>query len=342
MASRKDTDKKSSGQKRASGQQGSGGQQGSNRQQGTQGNLGAQGRERSQSDRRSASGGRDSGQMSEDAGRPQSWEGRGEWAGGEQTGQTGQERSERGQQWGQERNDRGASSGQWDQERNERGASSGQWGQERTERGATSGGRPSDQRRIGEDAWSEGRTQQRGMRDEMGGGRERQGNGDRDQRMTRRGIGGERQAGLSRGGLQQWSPFQDIGRAFGLGSLFSHPLFSRTLSSFEEFMPSTDVYVDGDSLVVKADLPGMSRDDVNVSIDNGDLVVSGERRHESNVDERNMYRSECAYGSFYRRVPLPQGADPEHVEARFRDGVLEVKVPLKEQSGENSRRVEIR
>jgi HSP20 family protein len=270
MASRKDNQKKSAAQKRTSGQQAATGQQGS---------IGQQGRGRAQPDR-STAGTRGGGQMSEDSGRPQSWEGRSEWAGTEQTGQ---------------------------------------WGQERNERGTTSG-RPSDQRRIGEDAWSEGRTQQRGARDE-----------------TR-----QRQAALSRGALQHWSPFQDLGRAFGLGSWLSHPLFSRGLSSFEEFMPSTDVYLDGDNLMVKADLPGMSRDDVDVRIDNGDLVVSGERRHESEVDERNMYRSERAYGSFYRRVPLPQGADAEHVQARFRDGVLEVKVPLREQAAENTRRIEIR
>jgi HSP20 family protein len=245
MASRKETERKSSGRKRAAGQQGS---------------------ERAQPDRRSTGGARESGRQNEETVKPQSWEGRSEWAGSERTGQ-----------WGQERGD---------------------------------------------------------------GGSERR--GDREQRVARRGEGGGRQAGPSRGALQHWSPFQEMGRAFGFGPLFSHPLFSRTLSSFEEFMPSTDVYLDGRALVVKADLPGMSRDDVDVCIENGDLVVSGERRHESEVDERNVYRSERAYGSFYRRVPLPQGADAEHVEARFRDGVLEVKVPLREETPDSTRRIEIR
>ena len=78
-----------------------------------------------------------------------------------------------------------------------------------------------------------------------------------------------------------------------------------------------------------------------VLVHHGDLVMRGERRHESDVDERDMYRAERFYGSFMRRVPLPPGAEPDEIEARFQDGVLEVTVPLHEGGGEETRQIEI-
>jgi len=93
-------------------------------------------------------------------------------------------------------------------------------------------------------------------------------------------------------------------------------------------MPTTDVYRTNGNLVVKADLPGLSKDDVEVKVEDGFLIVQGERREEKEKKEKEYYRSECSYGSFYRRVPLPDDVDADKISAKVHDGVLEVTVPL--------------
>lgn len=92
--------------------------------------------------------------------------------------------------------------------------------------------------------------------------------------------------------------------------------------------PKIDVFSKDDKLHVKADLPGMRKEDIDVEIANGALIIKGERRDESEVKEEHYYRAERRYGSFYRQIPLPDGADLDKIEASFKDGVLEVSVPM--------------
>lgn len=92
--------------------------------------------------------------------------------------------------------------------------------------------------------------------------------------------------------------------------------------------PKLDIYEKKNQLVVKADLPGMSKSDVDVAIEEGDLVVRGERQEEAEVEEENVYRVERSWGKFFRRVPLTFEVDPAKVQATFKDGVLEVTMPL--------------
>jgi HSP20 family protein len=89
-----------------------------------------------------------------------------------------------------------------------------------------------------------------------------------------------------------------------------------------------DVFEKDGRMVVKADLPGIKREDIDVSLDRGDLVIRGERREEKEVKEEAYYRAERAYGSFYRRIPLPFAVSSDQVSATFKDGVLEVTVPI--------------
>jgi HSP20 family protein len=93
------------------------------------------------------------------------------------------------------------------------------------------------------------------------------------------------------------------------------------------FMPRIDVFKKDGSLVVKADLPGMKREEIHVALEEGGLVLKGERKEETKVEKENYYKAECAYGSFYRRVPLAFEVKPEDIVAKFTDGVLEVTVP---------------
>jgi HSP20 family protein len=95
-------------------------------------------------------------------------------------------------------------------------------------------------------------------------------------------------------------------------------------------VPHIDVQQRGNELVVKADLPGLRPEDINVSVDRGMLTISGERRREEREEREGFIRSEVSYGTFYRTIPLPDGADEGRVAATFRNGVLEVTIPVSE------------
>jgi HSP20 family protein len=94
-----------------------------------------------------------------------------------------------------------------------------------------------------------------------------------------------------------------------------------------EFMPSVDMYEQDGDLITKVELPGVNKDDVDVTLEGGDLIIRGERKQESEVKEENYYRMERSYGSFYRRLPLPEGIQTDKISATYADGVLEVRMP---------------
>jgi HSP20 family protein len=105
--------------------------------------------------------------------------------------------------------------------------------------------------------------------------------------------------------------------------------------------PDTETFLRDDQFVIRMDLPGMAKDDVNVEIADDSIVIHGERQnaHEENRD--GYYRSERSYGRFYREVPLPDGAQPETAKANYKDGVLEVTVKAPARQLNRPRRVEI-
>ena len=113
------------------------------------------------------------------------------------------------------------------------------------------------------------------------------------------------------------------------------------LAGASNWMPQVDVFERNGRLITKIDLPGMKKDDIKVEVSDGQLLISGERRMESEATEEQFYRCEREYGSFYRSVPLPEGAKLEDVQATFADGVLEVSVPLAVKAEARPRRVEI-
>lgn len=96
----------------------------------------------------------------------------------------------------------------------------------------------------------------------------------------------------------------------------------------EAWAPKIDVMERDSRLITRFDLPGVKKDDVDVEVMDGQLIVSGERKRESEETKGSVYRSEREYGSFYRAVPLPEGCKAEDVRATFVNGVLEVSVPL--------------
>jgi HSP20 family protein len=112
---------------------------------------------------------------------------------------------------------------------------------------------------------------------------------------------------------------------FATGRLF--PADAR-LSGAGRWMPNVDAFEKDGSLVVRADLPGVTKDAVNVEVAEGLLSIKGERHKEFEEEKAGVYRHERAHGSFYRAFPLPDGVKAESVKATFNNGVLEVTVPL--------------
>ena len=106
--------------------------------------------------------------------------------------------------------------------------------------------------------------------------------------------------------------------------------------------PTLETFRRGDNLVVRADLPGLRKEDVHVEVDDGVLTISGERTEEQVDDRDGYYRSERRYGRFHRALPLPEGITGEACEATFKDGVLEVALPLPKQAERQARKIQIR
>jgi HSP20 family protein len=126
------------------------------------------------------------------------------------------------------------------------------------------------------------------------------------------------------------------------GAAFRWPSFRGVaLPEAANWAPEIDVFERDNRLVTKVDLPGLKKDDVKVEVTDGYLTISGERKAETEEKKDNIYRSERLYGSFYRAVPLPEGAKLEDVKATFADGVLEVSVPLPAKAEAKPRMVKI-
>ena len=129
---------------------------------------------------------------------------------------------------------------------------------------------------------------------------------------------------------------EDIDRAFsGLGMGMSG-------SSEHDFTwaPPVEVRQSGNNLIVRADLPGLNENDIKLEATEEGLILQGERNREEEHQEGGLYRSERVYGQFYRFIPLPEGAKTDQIKANFKNGVLEVTVPVPE-SAQNRRQVPI-
>lgn len=128
--------------------------------------------------------------------------------------------------------------------------------------------------------------------------------------------------------ITRWNPvseFEDLinryNRYFGLtrgnGEREGKDLFSRT-----DWAPAVDIKETAEAYNIEAELPGMSKDDVKVTVQDGVLSIQGERKHEEETDDKKHHRIERVYGSFLRRFTLPENVDENSIRANFKDGVL--------------------
>lgn len=105
--------------------------------------------------------------------------------------------------------------------------------------------------------------------------------------------------------------------------------------------PAVDIYEKNDFVVVKAELPGVEKDQISVEVKDGILTLRGERKLERDVKEESYHRIERAYGSFLRSFSLPVSVDQDKVKAKFKDGVLEVELPKKEKAKPKQVKVDV-
>lgn len=124
---------------------------------------------------------------------------------------------------------------------------------------------------------------------------------------------------------------------FGLGRRWASPSWREAATGM--WAPEVEVFQKNNELTIKADLPGLRKDEVSVELTDDAVTILGERKREHEEEHEGVYRSERSYGSFYRVIPLPEGAITEQANASFRDGVLEITMPAPPAS--KGRRLEI-
>ncbi|MFA5353054.1 MAG: Hsp20/alpha crystallin family protein [Thermodesulfovibrionales bacterium] len=134
------------------------------------------------------------------------------------------------------------------------------------------------------------------------------------------------------------SPFEEMEK--WMDEVFRRPfhLFrplwmpSVRLPGMEEFSPHVDIFEEGDDVVIKAEIPGMKKEDLDVSLTEDTITLSGEKKSEEKVEKKNYHRLERSYGSFSRSFRLPEGVQTDKAKAGFKDGVLEIRLPKSEEA----------
>ena len=99
-----------------------------------------------------------------------------------------------------------------------------------------------------------------------------------------------------------------------------------------DFVPAVDILRDKENIIVRADIPGLTKDDLDITMLNNRLIIRGEKKREEKHDEQNSHRLERFYGSFERVVDLPAPVNAEAIKASFKDGVLEIQAPIREEA----------
>ena len=128
--------------------------------------------------------------------------------------------------------------------------------------------------------------------------------------------------------LIPWDPFQQLVTLSNrLHRTANDPHTRSTEDSFGTWAPPVDIFEKLDHLIIRAEIPGVQKEDVDVRIENGVLILHGERKQETEVTEGNAHRMERIYGTFSRTFSLPTTVDTAKVTATYKDGVLEVSIP---------------
>ena len=134
---------------------------------------------------------------------------------------------------------------------------------------------------------------------------------------------------------QNWNPFRELERLQGEFSRGSG------LGMEAEWLPALDIRDSKDSLVVKADLPGMNKEDIQVAVEDDLLIIKGEKKKEEKKEEKDFVHEERIYGMFTRTITLPATVDSETVKAVYKNGVLELTLLKKEEAKPKHKKINI-
>lgn len=135
--------------------------------------------------------------------------------------------------------------------------------------------------------------------------------------------------------ITRWDPLRNVANLQEqVNRLFEDSFFRGRLedSNITAWTPSVDIYEDANQMVIKADLPEVEEKDIDIRIENNTLTIRGERKFEKKVAEENYLRVERSYGAFSRSFALPSTVNPEGIQAEYRNGVLSVTLPKREES----------
>ena len=150
------------------------------------------------------------------------------------------------------------------------------------------------------------------------------------------------------------SPFKEMEKRYEEMERRFEDFFRRPFSSLpswlprlrmpevEEVLPSVDILKEGDDIVVKAELPGMKKEDIDVSLTEDTITISGEKKKEEKIEKKDYYSFERSYGSFKRSFSLPAEVQTEKASAKFKDGVLEIRIPKTEEAKKKEKKVMIK
>ncbi|MFH1702909.1 MAG: Hsp20/alpha crystallin family protein [Nitrospirota bacterium] len=111
------------------------------------------------------------------------------------------------------------------------------------------------------------------------------------------------------------------------------------MPEIEEITPTVDIYEEGDDVVVKAELPGMRKEDIDVRLTEDTITVFGEKKKEEKVERKDYYSLERSYGSITRSFRLPKEVQTEKAAAKFKDGVLEIRIPKTKEAKKKEKKV---
>lgn len=140
--------------------------------------------------------------------------------------------------------------------------------------------------------------------------------------------------------VKVWEPFRSFKPFYGdFGRRFDE--VAEGTAAEGNWHPSVDVYERDDSYVLKADLPGVSKEDIKIDVDKNTLTLKGEKKSEEKVEKKNYVKVERSYGSFSRSFSLSDKVNTEDIKANYKDGVLEITLPKKEEAKPKEIKVEI-
>ncbi|MDX1763234.1 MAG: Hsp20/alpha crystallin family protein [bacterium] len=134
-------------------------------------------------------------------------------------------------------------------------------------------------------------------------------------------------------GISRWDPSKDLSlMQERLNRLFSDPNdTSPEMAEGARYLPPVDIVETCDDVVLRVELPGVDKSDIDVQIDNDVLILKGERKFEKEVDQEHYYRMECSYGTFQRTFTLPRSIQKEKIQANMDRGILEIRLPKEPQ-----------